>query len=105
MKIAIAGYGVEGEANYNYWTAQPGADLTIVDESKAPKYPLPTGVKTILGIGAFEKLNGFDLVVRTAGLSPRKIKTDGTNIIGDLKMKKNDTERKQAMGIKKAKHK
>jgi len=77
MKIAIAGYGVEGEANYNYWTAQPGVDLTIVDESKAPKYPLPTGAKTILGAGAFEKLNGFDLVVRTAGLSPRKIKTDG----------------------------
>lgn len=77
MKIAIAGYGVEGEANYNYWAAQPGADITIVDESDAPKHSLPVGVNTILGAGAFERLNGFDLVVRTAGLAPSKIKTDG----------------------------
>jgi len=77
MKIAIAGYGVEGEANYNYWLSQPGNELTIVDESDTPKYPLPAGAKTILGTGAFEKLNGFDMVVRTAGLAPRKITTDG----------------------------
>ena len=77
MKIAIAGYGVEGEANYNYWLAKPGADLTIVDEAAVPKHPLPAGAKTLLGTGAFEKLADFDLVIRTAGLAPKKIKTDG----------------------------
>ena len=77
MKIAIAGYGVEGEENFTYWSADPSNELTIVDESATPKYPLPTGVATILGDGAFSRLNGFDLVIRTAGLAPRKITTDG----------------------------
>lgn len=77
MKIAIAGYGVEGRANYDYWAKDPSNHLTIVDESEQPKTPLPVGVDTILGPGAFEKLDGFDLVIRTAGLAPYKIKTDG----------------------------
>lgn len=77
MKIAIAGYGLEGEENYKYWAAQGGQDITIVDESTTPSRTLPEGVPTLLGPGVFEQLNGFDLVVRTAGLAPYKIKTDG----------------------------
>jgi len=77
MKIAIAGYGVEGEANYRYWLTRPGADVTIVDEADDPSHPLPVGAKTLLGPGAFEQLADFDIVVRTAGLAPRKIKTNG----------------------------
>lgn len=76
MKIAIAGYGVEGQANYRYWSADTDNEVTIVDE-KSELIDLPAGVATILGPGAFEKLNGFDLVIRTAGLAPRKIQTDG----------------------------
>lgn len=75
MKIAIAGYGVEGKANFSYWN-QPGNDITIVDERESLS-DLPEGVKTLLGPGSFERLQGFDLVVRTAGLAPHKIKTDG----------------------------
>ncbi|MDB5160191.1 MAG: putative UDP-N-acetylmuramoylalanine--D-glutamate ligase [Candidatus Saccharibacteria bacterium] len=77
MKIAIAGYGVEGEASYNYWSADPANDITIVDDSETPKFIVPEGVKTILGEDAFQKLDGFDLVIRTPGLSPHRIKTDG----------------------------
>lgn len=77
MKIAIAGYGLEGEENYNYWAAQDEHDITIVDEKETPDRPLPDGVKTMLGAGVFDKLHGFDTVIRTAGLSPYKIKTDG----------------------------
>jgi len=77
MKIAIAGYGLEGEENYTYWAAQGDADITIVDEKQQPDRPLPEGVPTILGENAFQQLEGFDLVVRTAGLAPGKIKTDG----------------------------
>ncbi len=76
MKIAIAGYGVEGQANYRYWSADPANQLTIVDE-KSELDNLPQGAATILGPDAFSKLDGFDLVIRTAGLAPRKIKTDG----------------------------
>jgi UDP-N-acetylmuramoylalanine--D-glutamate ligase len=75
MKIAIAGYGVEGKANYSYWN-HPENDITIVDEREALN-DLPENVKTLLGLGSFERLDGFDLVVRTAGLAPHKIKTDG----------------------------
>lgn len=77
MKIAIAGYGVEGEASYTYWSADPANDITIVDDSETPKFMVPEGAKTLLGADAFQKLDGFDLVIRTPGLAPRKIKTDG----------------------------
>lgn len=77
MKIAIAGFGVEGEANYAYWSKDPSNDITIVDQKDVPDQPLPEGVKTLLAPDAFEHLDGFDLVIRTAGLAPYKIKTDG----------------------------
>jgi UDP-N-acetylmuramoylalanine--D-glutamate ligase len=76
MKVAVAGYGVEGESNYRYWVSQ-GHEVTIADEKEVPDKPLPEGIPTILGEGTFEKLDGFDLVVRTASLPPRKISTDG----------------------------
>jgi UDP-N-acetylmuramoylalanine--D-glutamate ligase len=77
MKIAIAGYGVEGEENYAYWSADPANEITIVDEKEVPAKPLPQGAAALLGPGVFERLEGFDLVIRTASLPPRNIKTDG----------------------------
>lgn len=77
MKIAIAGYGVEGKANLEYWSKDPSNEITIVDGSMTPTFPIPEGVSSILGPDAFSQLDGFDLVIRTAGLSPYKIKTDG----------------------------
>jgi UDP-N-acetylmuramoylalanine--D-glutamate ligase len=77
MKIAIAGYGVEGQSNYHYWRQMPMADITIVDEADQPAFAVPGGVKTLFGAGSFAKLDGFDLVIRSAGIAPRKITTDG----------------------------
>lgn len=78
MKIAIAGYGVEGHSNYDYWARDEANDITIVDEKLDPATTdLPEGVKTLVGPGVFGQLNGFDLVLRTAGLSPYKLTTDG----------------------------
>jgi len=76
MKIAIAGYGMEGEASYRYWASDENNSVTIVDEHQ-PTRVIPVGVETIIGEGAFSKLANFDLVIRTAGLSPDKIKTNG----------------------------
>ncbi len=77
MKIAIAGFGLEGEANYNYWKACfPDAEITIYDEHKLTE-DIPTGAKLVTGEGVFGNLDGYDLVVRTASLNPNKIKTDG----------------------------
>ncbi|HEU4830767.1 MAG TPA: UDP-N-acetylmuramoyl-L-alanine--D-glutamate ligase [Candidatus Saccharimonadales bacterium] len=75
MKIAIAGYGLEGESSYNYWANQ-GHDMTIVDE-KQPSRDLPPEAQALIGEGVFEQLDGFDMVIRTAGLAPRKIKSSG----------------------------
>jgi UDP-N-acetylmuramoylalanine--D-glutamate ligase len=74
MKIAIAGYGLEGKSNYEYFSKL--GEVTIADE-KALSEDLPDGALNLLGEGVFERLDGFDMVVRTAGLAPRKIKTDG----------------------------
>lgn len=76
MKIAIAGYGLEGESSYRYWSDNSDNEVVIVDEGQ-PKCELPEGAKTIIGSDAFLHLQDFDLVIRTAGLAPRKIKTNG----------------------------
>jgi len=76
VKIAIAGYGLEGKSNYKYWSSNPENEITIVDEKLAAG-ELPSSVFKITGENAFGQLQGFDLVIRTAGLAPRKIKTDG----------------------------
>lgn len=74
MKIAIAGYGLEGKSNYEYFKSL--GDVTIVDERRELG-DVPAGVPTILGEGSFTRLDDFDMVVRTAGLAPYKIITDG----------------------------
>lgn len=76
MKIAIAGYGSEGESNYKYFAKDLSNQITIFDE-KIPEKPVPDGVELVVGQGVFEKMDDFDTVVRTAGLPPRKIKTNG----------------------------
>ena len=76
MKIAIAGYGVEGQASYRYYASDEKNTITIVDQSY-PSVDMPKNVKTIIGEDAFKNLLGFDLVIRTPGLPPASIKTDG----------------------------
>lgn len=71
MKIAIAGYGLEGKQNYKYFN-KPGNDLTIVDE--CADIDIPSDAKYITGDGAYDDMSQFDMVIRTAGLSPLKIK-------------------------------
>lgn len=74
MKIAIAGYDVEGQASYRYFAAQ-GADITILDEAESLRVEAPQGVKVILGKDSLQALRqeSFDLVMRTPGLSPAKL--------------------------------
>ncbi len=75
MNIALAGYGLEGKASYEYWSAQPDVHITIVDENPITDAPVDAAI--ITGKDAFSKLKGFDVVVRTAGLAPHKITTNG----------------------------
>lgn len=75
MRVAIAGYGIEGAASYQYWSAQ-GNEVVIFDE-RQPSRPLPEGARAVIGEDAFTQMDDFDLVIRTASLRPDKIKTTG----------------------------
>jgi UDP-N-acetylmuramoylalanine--D-glutamate ligase len=73
MKVAIAGFGVEGKASYTYWRER-GDDVTIVDERDLSPYDLPYGATSITGKHAFRSLADFDLVIRTPSLTPSSLK-------------------------------
>lgn len=78
MRIVIAGFGIEGRTNYDYFRMKlPEAEVIIADEGSEIDGGAPEGAKLRLGPGAFSELDGFDMVVRTAGLAPWRIATDG----------------------------
>ncbi len=76
MKIAIAGYGAEGQSSYRYYT-EKGDDVTIVTNRVSEQYPIPEGAKAIVGDDAFEQLQAFDIVLRTPPMRPESIVTNG----------------------------
>jgi len=75
MKIAIAGYGVEGQASYRYYSQDPTNAITVFDQN--PNLEVPEGVETVLGSDAFEKLADYDLVLRSPPIHPSLLKTNG----------------------------
>ncbi|HEY8886243.1 MAG TPA: UDP-N-acetylmuramoyl-L-alanine--D-glutamate ligase [Candidatus Microsaccharimonas sp.] len=75
MKIAIAAYGVEGQASYRYYSKDPSNDITIFDQS--PTLVGPEGVPTVLGPDAFTKLIDYDLVLRSPPVPPDTLQTNG----------------------------
>ena len=80
MKITIAGYGVEGISNLRYFQGKyPDAEFTVADARSIEELAAstPTGVALRSGADVFAGLDGEDMVVRTASLPPRNIKTSG----------------------------
>lgn len=76
MRIAIAGFGLEGKTSYEYWNT-PEHEVVIVDEHDGAAKDAPLDAAIITGADAFTRLNGFDLVIRSPGIAPDKIVTDG----------------------------
>ncbi len=69
MKIAILGYGEQGQAAYDYW--RDGNEITVCDASEAIK--LPEDVHAQLGTDYLHSLDQFDLIVRSPSVHPRDI--------------------------------
>ncbi|HEX3568829.1 MAG TPA: UDP-N-acetylmuramoyl-L-alanine--D-glutamate ligase [Candidatus Saccharimonadales bacterium] len=70
MKIAILGFGIEGQSAYRYYRDQ-GTDITICDMNEALE--LPEGVHGKLGEGYLQDLSEFDVILRTASINPTTI--------------------------------
>lgn len=71
-KVAIIGFGTEGKSAFNYFK-QHGADVEIRDENELAQ--LPKGVRAVTGAAYLDHLDTYDVVVRSPGVSPSKIKT------------------------------
>ena len=71
MKVAIAGYGIEGRASAQYWLSR-GDDVVILDENPNLTVDLED-VSFVAGVEAFSSLDSYDLVVRTASLRPDRL--------------------------------
>ncbi len=75
MKVAIAWYGAEGQSSYRYYHER-GDEITIVTPKVAEQFPIPSDATLITGEDAFQHLNGYDIVVRSAGVRPDSLQTD-----------------------------
>ncbi len=69
MKVAILGYGIEGQAAYDYWSA--GNEITICDHNESLAFP--EEVTARLGADYLSGLDEFDIIVRSPFVHPRQI--------------------------------
>jgi UDP-N-acetylmuramoylalanine--D-glutamate ligase len=70
MKVAVIGYGVEGQSAVKYWTDK-GDDVTVCDHNANIK--TKPNIKRKLGVNYLQGLDDFDVIVRSAGIHPSEI--------------------------------
>lgn len=75
MKVAILGYGKEGQAAEHYYR-QKNAVITIFDENPDVAARVPADVMCVTGKDAFKKVTGFDVIVRGPAIRPDRIISD-----------------------------
>jgi UDP-N-acetylmuramoylalanine--D-glutamate ligase len=71
-KVAIIGYGVEGQAAYKYWTGL-GHEVVIHDADASREFP--DGAKVVAGPNYLKNLDEYDIVSRGPGVKPWEVKT------------------------------
>lgn len=77
MKIAILGYGVEGESVYNYYRTQfPDAEFVAYDNKAESKRPIPDGVTFVGGVSDFKNIEA-DLAIKTPPIPPWEVEVTG----------------------------
>jgi UDP-N-acetylmuramoylalanine--D-glutamate ligase len=70
MKVAIIGYGIEGRSALHYWQDK-GADVTVCDQNA--RADVPKDVTRRLGPNYLDRLQKFDVIMRTASVKPADI--------------------------------
>lgn len=70
MKIAIVGYGLQGQSAYYYWRS-PDNEITVCDRDESLE--LPEDVQGQLGVYYLHRLDRFDLIVRSPSVHPQDI--------------------------------
>ena len=73
QKVAIVGYGVEGQSAYQYFAAQD-ADITVFHKDRPTD--LPENVKVVIAEHATD-LHGFDVIMRSPPVPPASLLTEG----------------------------
>ena len=71
-KVAIIGYGVEGQSAYKYWL---GKGDTVVIHDANPDQEFPEGATVVAGPDYLKNLDQYDLVSRGPAVKPWEIKT------------------------------
>lgn len=69
MRVAILGYGTEGQAALEHWNT-PGNHVTVCDQQEIT---VPEGIATKTGSDYLKDLHAFDVLVRSPGLYPGDI--------------------------------
>lgn len=77
MKVAILGYGLEGQASARYF-ADRGDDIVIHDGNTGLQ--TPANIATVLGDKYLDDLDKYDLLVRSPGIYPGEILTKNPGI-------------------------
>jgi UDP-N-acetylmuramoylalanine--D-glutamate ligase len=75
MKVAIAGWGQEGQSAYKYYsTLYPNTEFIIFDEKHVD---VPAAVQLVSGDNIFKKIDtSFDLIIRSPGIAPLRFKSE-----------------------------
>jgi UDP-N-acetylmuramoylalanine--D-glutamate ligase len=68
MKIGIIGFGLEGQAAYDYWKNE--GDITICDINNVS---VPEGINTQIGSNYLADLARFDLIIRSPFVKPQDL--------------------------------
>lgn len=68
MKIGIIGFGLEGQAAYDYW--QDKGDITICDINNVP---VPSGIDVQTGQNYLADISRFDLIIRSPFVKPQDL--------------------------------
>ncbi len=78
MKIGIIGYGLEGQAAYDYWKDK--GSVTVCDINKVS---VPSGVQLQSGDNYLADLSRFDIIVRSPSVKPSELIAAGGKNIQD----------------------